>query len=133
VLVYELDDRGSRDRFPAGAGNFSASRTALGPTQPPIRWVPGALSLEVKLTTHLHLVPRSKNAWSYTFTPPTRVHGVVLNLKTKAAQGQLYLFTFNLPIHLYETAGFTVCLKRTKEVSKDNAQLTWKSIKLNIL
>jgi len=26
------------------------------PTQPPIKWVPGALSLEVKLTTHLHLL-----------------------------------------------------------------------------
>jgi hypothetical protein len=24
----------------------------------------------VKLTTHLHLVPRSKNKWSYTSTPP---------------------------------------------------------------
>jgi hypothetical protein len=24
----------------------------------------------VKLTTHLHLVPRPKNEWSYTFTPP---------------------------------------------------------------
>jgi hypothetical protein len=24
----------------------------------------------VKVTTHLHLVPRSKNAWSYTSTPP---------------------------------------------------------------
>jgi len=23
----------------------------------------------VKLTTHLHLVPRRKNAWSYTSTP----------------------------------------------------------------
>jgi hypothetical protein len=38
---------------------------ALGPTQPPIQWVPGALSLGVKrpgvmLTTHLHLVPRSR-------------------------------------------------------------------------
>jgi hypothetical protein len=36
------------------------------PTQPPIQWVPEALSLgvkrpgSVKLTTHLHLVPRSK-------------------------------------------------------------------------
>jgi hypothetical protein len=51
VLGYGLDDRGSRIRLPAGAGNFSlttASRTALGPTQPPIQWVPGALSLGVK-------------------------------------------------------------------------------------
>jgi hypothetical protein len=51
ALGYGLDDRGSRIRFPAGAGNFlftTASRTALGPTQPPIQFVPGALSLEVK-------------------------------------------------------------------------------------
>jgi hypothetical protein len=51
ALGYGLDDRGSRVRFPAGAGNFlftTASRTALGPTQPPIHWVPGALSLGVK-------------------------------------------------------------------------------------
>jgi hypothetical protein len=44
------------------------SRPALGPIQPPIQWVSGALSLGVKLpgreadhSTHLHLVPRSKN------------------------------------------------------------------------
>jgi hypothetical protein len=29
--------------------------------------------------THPHLVPRSKNAWCYTSTPPTRLHGVVLS------------------------------------------------------
>jgi hypothetical protein len=48
-----------------GLGIFlftTASRTALGPTQPPIQR-PG-----VKLTTH-HLSPRSKNAWSCTSTP----------------------------------------------------------------
>jgi hypothetical protein len=38
-------------RFPAGLGIFlftTASRTALGPIQPPIQWVPGTLSLGVK-------------------------------------------------------------------------------------
>jgi hypothetical protein len=52
----------------------TASRTALGPTQPPIQWVPGVLSLGVKrlgreADTHLHLVPRSKNELHYTSTP----------------------------------------------------------------
>jgi hypothetical protein len=28
---------------------------------------------------HLYLVPRSKNAWSYTSIPPIRLHGVVLS------------------------------------------------------
>jgi hypothetical protein len=40
-------------------------RVPLGPTQSPIQWVPEALSLGVnrrgvELTTHLHLVPRSR-------------------------------------------------------------------------
>jgi hypothetical protein len=50
-LGYGLDDRVSRVRFPAGLGIFlfnTSSTTALGPTQPPIKWVPGALSLGVK-------------------------------------------------------------------------------------
>jgi hypothetical protein len=51
ALGYGLDDRGSRVRFLAGAGNVlfsTASRTALGPTKPPIQWVLGALSVGVK-------------------------------------------------------------------------------------
>jgi hypothetical protein len=60
-----------------GLGIFlstTASRTALGPTQPPIQLLTGALSLGVErpvreATTHLHPVPRSKNVWSYTSTP----------------------------------------------------------------
>jgi hypothetical protein len=47
---------------------------ALGPTQPPIQWVPGALSLGVKRPEREadHLPPSSaevKNAWSYASTP----------------------------------------------------------------
>jgi hypothetical protein len=57
-----------------GLGIFlftTASRTALGPTQPPIQWVLGALSLGVKRSGREaeHSPPSSakiKNAWSYT-------------------------------------------------------------------
>jgi hypothetical protein len=46
---YGLDDRGMEVRVPVGQRIFStSSRPALGPTQPPIQWVPGALSLGVK-------------------------------------------------------------------------------------
>jgi hypothetical protein len=60
-----------------GLGIFvftTVSRTVLKPTQPPIQWVPGALSLGVKLPGREadHSPPSSaevKNAWSYTSTP----------------------------------------------------------------
>jgi hypothetical protein len=62
----------------------TVSRTALEPTQPPFQWVPGALSLGVKRPEHEadHSPPYGadvKDAWSYTSTPPVRLHGVALS------------------------------------------------------
>jgi hypothetical protein len=52
----------------------TASKPALGPTQPPIQWVTGAVSPGVKLPRCEadHSPPSSaevKNAWSYTSNP----------------------------------------------------------------
>jgi hypothetical protein len=60
----------------------SVSRPALGPTQPPVRWVPRFLSPGVKrgrdvtLTAHPHLMPRSRMSRSYNSSPPKRLRGV---------------------------------------------------------
>jgi hypothetical protein len=60
----------------------SASRPALGLTQPSVQWVPGVLSPGVKrgqgvmLTTHPYLVPRLRMSRSYTSSPLRRLHGV---------------------------------------------------------
>jgi hypothetical protein len=73
-------------RFPVGTGNFlftTASRSTLGPTQPPIEWVTGDRFLRVKRLGHEadHSPPSSagiRNTWGYTYTPQSRFHGVVL-------------------------------------------------------
>jgi hypothetical protein len=57
---------------------FTASRPALGPTQLPIRWVPGELSPRAKLTIHLNQVPRSIMMELHLHSP-MYLHGVVLN------------------------------------------------------
>jgi hypothetical protein len=64
--------------FPSGVKNlhFSmSSRLALGPTQPPIQWVPGALSPWVERPGREadHSPPTSakvKKMWVCTSTPP---------------------------------------------------------------
>jgi hypothetical protein len=49
VSDYGLDDRAIGVRSPAGDFPLSSvSRPALGPTQPPVQWVPGVLSPGVK-------------------------------------------------------------------------------------
>jgi hypothetical protein len=83
VPDYGLDGWGSipgrcRGFFPL----ISASRPALGPTQPPIQWLSGALSPAVKhsrgmtLTTHPLLVLRLRKSRSYTSSHPQCLHGV---------------------------------------------------------
>jgi hypothetical protein len=74
----------------------TASRPAVGPTQRPINWVPGALSMGVKKLGHeadhsLRSCVEFKNVWNYTATLPyvftawcvikqeTRLHGGVLS------------------------------------------------------
>jgi hypothetical protein len=67
-----------RSSSPGKVKNFlfsTSSRTALGLTQPPIQWVPGALSPAVKRLEREadHSPPTSAEAtqmWIYTSTPP---------------------------------------------------------------
>jgi pimeloyl-ACP methyl ester carboxylesterase len=82
LLNYEVGRLGFDYR--QGYGIFlSAFRPALGPTQSPTQWVVEAISLGVKRERREgdHLPPSSvetMNAWSYTSTPPIRLHGLVL-------------------------------------------------------
>jgi hypothetical protein len=58
------------------------SRPALGSTQPPLQWVPGALSPGVKRpgreADHSNLCRGQENVDLYILSP-IRLHGVVLN------------------------------------------------------
>jgi hypothetical protein len=101
-LGYQLDDRGSRVRIPAGAGNFSLHhRVQTGSGAHPACYpmgtggsFPGVKRLGCE--ADLHLVPRSKNEWRYTSTPQ---YAFMAWCSVKKAQGQLY-FTLHLPLLL---------------------------------
>jgi hypothetical protein len=75
ALGCGLDDLGFESRQELGIFLFTtASSLAVGPTQPPIQWLPGALSLGVKRPGREadHSPPSSaegKNARSCTSTP----------------------------------------------------------------
>jgi hypothetical protein len=76
---YWVSDPGS---FIPQSGTILTSSLVKG-VSPPIKWVPGALSRglsgrDVKLTTHLQLVPRSRNVDLYIHSPIC-LHGVMLN------------------------------------------------------
>jgi hypothetical protein len=92
-------------QFPAGAILVSffffvfttASRRALGPTQPPIQWVPGALSSGTKRTGREadHSPPSSaevKNTLSYT---PTTTPQYAFMVWDFVKQRDDFTFTFN--------------------------------------
>jgi hypothetical protein len=99
ALGYVLDDLGFESRQGLRILLFTTvSILALGPKQPPIEWVTGtgALTLGVKRprreADHSPSGAEVKNEWSYTSTPPIRLHGVVLK-----AQGRLYVYV----LHIY--------------------------------
>jgi hypothetical protein len=86
----------------------TVSRPALGPTQPHVQRLPGALSSTVNRPVREanHLPPSDaevKNAWSYTSTPRILIHDVVLGqtgylLKLFYLVKQRNNFTFTLPL-----------------------------------
>jgi hypothetical protein len=94
ALGYGLDDRGFKSRQELGMFPFTTtSRPALGPTQSPVKWIPGSLSLGIKRPEHEadHSPPSStevKNVWSYTSTPQY----AFMEWCSVKAQEHLYLY-----------------------------------------
>jgi hypothetical protein len=87
ALVYGLDDRGSRVRFPAGAGNFSLhhcvhNSSGVHPASYPMGTRGSFSGGKAAGAWSCHSPPSSaevKNRWNYTSTTPIRLHGVVLS------------------------------------------------------
>jgi hypothetical protein len=87
VLGYGLDDRGSRARFPAGAGNFSLHHrfqngSGAHPASYPMSTRDSFPGVKRQGREADHSPPSSaevKNAWSYISISPIRLHGVVFS------------------------------------------------------
>jgi hypothetical protein len=94
ALGYKLDDRWFESRQRLRVFIFTTdSIPALGPTQPPIQWVAGTLSLGVKRQGREadHSLPTSAevmNTWSYIYPLPQYAFMAWCSVK---AQGLLYL------------------------------------------
>jgi hypothetical protein len=80
-----MDGLGGGVWVSSGLGIFhfsTASIPVVGPTQLPFQWVLRALSRGVKRpgseADHSLSSVEVKKAWSYTYIPPTPLHGVVL-------------------------------------------------------
>jgi hypothetical protein len=81
-FVYGLDDWMIGVRISTEGWDYFSTPCPdrlWGPPSLLSRWYRRLFSQGMKLTTHLHLVSRPKNAWSYTSTPPISLHGVVLS------------------------------------------------------
>jgi hypothetical protein len=82
---YRLDNQGVAVRVPVVSRIFStSSRLALGSTQPPTQWVPGALSLGGKAGGIWGWVLTSNECQGQEIVDlcihsPMRIHGVMLN------------------------------------------------------
>jgi len=80
--------------FPAGAGIIflftTASRLDMGPTQPPIQWVPGIKQTGCEADHSLPSSSKIKNVWSYSLNPP--LHHTPLRRGATLSQVVTYLW-----------------------------------------
>jgi hypothetical protein len=73
------------------------------------------------MITYIHLVPRSKNAWSYTSSPPIPLPDVVLSLKKSTGKIlPLYLPYFYIGLYGCETWSITIREEHALRVLEEN-------------